>query len=307
MSKWSIENIPNLSGQIVVITGANSGLGYATSEALAKNQATVILACRSLEKGEAAKQAILQESPGASLRVMQLDLSSLTSIRAFAEAYKQEYDTLNILINNAGVMALPHKKTADGFEMQFGTNHLGHFALTGLLVNRLQATPNSRVVTVSSGLHRRGRLEFDNLQGEKSYDKWQAYSNSKIANLYFTYELQRRLAKAGASTMSTAAHPGYAATNLQQAGPEMSGSRVQKWFMSLANRFVAQSAEMGALPQLYAAVSLDVVGGDYIGPNGRNEMKGHPTKVRSVPLSYDEQIAAKLWQVSETLTGIQYL
>jgi len=303
MSKWTTENMPNLLDRTVIVTGANSGLGYEASKALAQKQATVILACRNLKKGEAAQQKILRELPQATLRLMKLDLSSLESIRAFTDAFKRDYQTLDILINNAGVMALPRRTTADGFEMQFGTNHLGHFALTGLLLALLQATPDSRVVTVSSSLHRNGRLNFDDLQGEKSYSRWQAYSNSKIANLYFAYELQRRLAKAGSSTISVAAHPGYAATNLQSSDKSL----IERWAMFWSNLLFAQSAKMGALPELYAAVSPDVAGGDYIGPGGFNEMRGYPTKVRSSSLSYDEGIAAKLWQVSETLTDVHYL
>ena len=303
MPKWTVENIPDLLNRTIIVTGANSGLGYETSKALAQKQAIVILACRNLEKGEAARQKILREFPQASLKVMALDLSSLDSIRVFADAYQRDYQSLDVLINNAGVMALPRRTTADGFEMQFGTNHLGHFALTGLLIKLLQATPDSRVVTVSSNLHRNGRLNFDDLQSEKRYNRWQAYSNSKIANLYFAYELQRRLTKTGSSTMSVAAHPGYAATNLQSSGKRF----IERWAMFWSNLLFAQPAKMGALPQLYAAVSSDVEGGDYIGPDGFNEMRGYPQKVRSISISYDKEIAQELWQVSENLTGVAYL
>ena len=304
MSKWTVNNIPDLTGQVMIVTGANSGLGYETSKALAQKRATVILACRNLEKGEAAQKAILRAVPEAALRLMKLDLSSLAAIGAFVDAFKQEFQALNVLINNAGVMALPRRQTADGFEMQFGTNHLGHFALTGLLLELLQATPSSRVVTVSSGLHQRGRLNFDDLHGEKGYGRWQAYSNSKLANLYFAYELQRRLSKTGSATISVAAHPGYSATNLQSGSTKFF---IEKWFLFWSNKLVAQSAAMGALPQLVAAVSPDVEGGDYFGPDGFNEMRGYPKKVRSSSLSYDKEIAQKLWQVSEDLTDIRFL
>lgn len=303
MSKWTVADMPDLSDKMMVVTGANSGLGYESSLALATKKATVVMACRNMEKGEAAKATILAEVPNASLEVMALDLSSQQSIRDFATAFHDKYDQLDVLLNNAGVMALPRRETADGFEMQFGTNHLGHFALTGLLLDRLLATPKSRIVTVSSGLHERGAVNFDDLHGRQSYDKWKAYSQSKLANLLFAFELQRKLTTIGSQTISVGTHPGYAATNLQQAGPNMEGSFLMKWVMRLANRFVAQSAEMGALSQLYAAVADDVQGGDYIGPNG---MKGYPQKVDSSPASKSKEDATRLWAISEDLTGIEY-
>ena len=266
----------------------------------------MVLACRDLEKARAAITVIADECRGASVAAMQLDLASLASIRNFAAAFVARYDALHVLCNNAGVMALPYRKTADGFEMQFGTNHLGHFALTGLLLDRLLATPDARVVNVSSGAHRFGSIRFDDLQWEHGYRKWAAYGQSKLANLLFTYELQRRLSAAGAAAISVACHPGYAATNLQLAGPRMEGSSFLESLSEFGNRVFAQDAAMGALPTLYAATAPDVRGGDYIGPDGLGEMKGYPRKVQSNRRSRDSAVAAKLWETSEKLTGVRY-
>ena len=239
--------------------------------------------------------------------MMQLDLASLASIRSFADDFSRRFNRLDVLVNNAGVMAIPYRSTADGFEMQFGTNHLGHFALTGLLLELLVATPASRIVTVSSMLHWPGAIDFDDLMSRKSYQPWQAYSQSKLANLLFTYELERRLSSHGFTTHSIGAHPGYAATNLQFVGAEMSGSSGGLLINRVANRLFAQPAWMGALPQLYAAVAPNVAGGSYIGPGGLLGMRGHPRVVRSSPRSYDLVSAQKLWQVSQELTGVRYL
>jgi NAD(P)-dependent dehydrogenase (short-subunit alcohol dehydrogenase family) len=209
-------------------------------------------------------------------------------------------------VNNAGVMALPYRTTADGFEMQLGTNHLGHFALTGLLLERLLGTPGSRVVSVSSTAHKVGRMRWDDLPWERGYSKWRAYGQSKLANLLFTYELQRRLEEARAQTLAVACHPGFAATNLQTAGPRMARSAFGERGMLLINRLFAQSAEMGALPTLYAACADDVEGGEYFGPDGFSESWGHPTRVRSSSRSHDHQDQARLWEVSEQLTGVRY-
>jgi len=305
-SQWTINDIPNQRGNVAVVTGGNSGIGYETALALAGKGARVILAVRSAEKGQAAVTAIQRAHPGAAAEVMALDLSSLASVRRFAETFLQRFDTLPLLINNAGVMALPYARTADGFEMQFGTNHLGHFALTGLLMPAILATPRARVVVVSSGLHASGTIDFDNLDGAKSYAPWRAYSQSKLANLLFAYELQRRFTAAGVDAMSVGCHPGYAATNLQAAGPQMRGSRFGELLSQIANRLLAQSAAMGALPTLYAATAADVNGCDYIGPMGWMEMRGAPGKVKSSDRSYDPALAARLWQVSERLTGVRY-
>jgi NAD(P)-dependent dehydrogenase (short-subunit alcohol dehydrogenase family) len=237
---------------------------------------------------------------------MELDLANLASIRAFAAAFLAKHDSLHLLCNNAGVMALPHRHTADGFEMQFGTNHLGHFALTGLLLERLLATPGARLVNQSSTFHRLGKMRFDDLNWERGYRKWPAYGQSKLANLLFTYELQRKLEAKNASLLSVACHPGYAATNLQLAGPQVAQSSIMERVWSLSNRIFAQSAAMGALPMLYAATASDVRGGDYIGPDQLGESWGHPKKVRSNARSRDLSAAATLWDVSEKLTGVSY-
>jgi hypothetical protein len=306
MAGWSVADIPDLSGRTVVITGANSGLGFEAATALAGAGAHVVLACRDQVKGRAAEAEIRARHPRASTTLMPLDLSSLADVRRFAEATLAACPRIDVLMNNAGVMALPYRQTADGFEMQFGTNHLGHFALTGLLLGRLRATPGARVVTVSSGAHRMGRIRFDDPHWQQGYRKWGAYGQSKLANLLFAYELQRRLAAAGSDVISVAAHPGYAATNLQAAGPRMQGSPLLERLMDLGNTLFAQGAGMGALPQLYAAVAPGVRGGDYIGPDGLGELWGHPRTVTSNRRSRDVEAARRLWALSEQLTGVAF-
>ena len=304
--RWIEQNIPSQAGKSALITGANSGLGFETARVLAGKGATVTLAVRDTAKGDAAAAAIRTVVPAAELVVAALDLASLASIHTFVAAFAGTHGRLDMLINNAGVMAIPRRTTADGFEMQFGTNHLGHFALTGLLLPLLLATPAARIVTVSSGAHILGKINFDDLQGERSYNKWRTYGQSKLANLLFAYELQRKLTAAGSQAISVVAHPGYASTNLQSVGPEMEGSRIGQRTMSAANRVLAQSAAVGALPEVYAATSLAVRGGDYIGPEGFMGQRGFPKKVRSNARSYDEAVAARLWAVSERLTGVSY-
>lgn len=306
LEQWLDQNIPDLSSKVAVITGANSGIGYEAARMLAGKGMHVALAVRDTAKGGKAAREIRSAVPQADLEVMALDLASLASIRSFAALFVAGHDRLDMLINNAGVMAIPRRETADGFEMQFGTNHLGHFALTGLLLPLLLQTANSRIVTVSSGAHRMGTIDFDDLQGQRKYKKWGAYGQSKLANLLFAYELQRRLAATGAGTISVAAHPGYAATNLQAVGPQMAGSRLQQGAMALLNRTVAQSAEMGALPTVYVAASPAVQGGDYIGPGGLVEQRGWPKPVQSNGASHDRNAASRLWQVSEQLTGVSF-
>jgi len=307
MSKqWTVQDIPDQNGKVVIVTGGNSGIGYEAALALAGKNAQVILTARSMDKGEAAARKIREKYSQANVEVMQLDLADLKSVRNFVQAFLAKYKRLDILINNAGVMAIPKRKTVDGFEMQFGTNHLGHFALTGLLLPILKATPNARIVTVSSGVHVSGDIHFDDLQWEKSYDRWGAYSQSKLANLLFAYELQRQLSATGSQLISVGCHPGYAATNLQSAGPQMDGSAFKLWMMKLANAIIAQGQDMGALPTLYAAVAADVNGCDYIGPTGMGGMRGYPAKVMSNDKSYDEALAKRLWKVSEELTGVVY-
>src|SRR5271166_302054 len=289
---WTADDMPDLSGKTIVVTGGNSGIGYEAALEFARKRAEVILACRDLGKARTAAAQISASSPGARVGVMELDLANLASVRGFSDAFHLEHPALHVLCNNAGVMAIPYRQTVDGFEMQFGTNHLGHFALTGLLLDRLLATEGARVVNVSSGAHRMGKIRFDDLQWHNGYRKWMAYGQSKLANLLFTFELQRRADAAGAKLLSVACHPGYAATNLQAAGPQMQGSSGMESLWGTMNGIFAQSAAMGALPTLYAATSPDVRGGDYIGPDGIAEMWGHPTKVACSSPAKDPAVAA---------------
>ena len=306
MARWSEEDIPDLTGKTVVVTGANSGLGYETSRALALRGAHVVLACRNLGKAKEAADAISALDPKADLELLELDLASLESIAAFAESFLDSHPRLDVLCNNAGVMAIPHRKTQDGFEMQIGTNHFGHFALTGRLLDRLLATPGSRIVNLSSTAHRAGKMRFDDLHWEQGYSRIAAYGQSKLANLLFTFELQRRLERKRAVTIALASHPGWAATELQFAGARMEGRAWLERAAEFANRLFSQSAAMGALPTLYAAVADEARGGDYIGPDGFGETWGHPKKVGSSGRSRDEESALRLWEESEDLTGVRY-
>jgi NAD(P)-dependent dehydrogenase (short-subunit alcohol dehydrogenase family) len=305
--KWTAAQIPDLTGRFAIVTGANSGLGLCTARELARHGADVVLACRNPNKGDQALAAVRAAAPGAQARLESLDLADLGSVREFAKRIGERSGHLDLLINNAGIMAPPRRLTADGFEGQFGTNHLGHFALTGLLLGRLlaavQAGSHPRVVTLSSGLHRIGTINFDDLQGEHRYNRWRAYGQSKLANLIFAVELQRRANAAGAELESLSAHPGYAATNLQSNGPAPFYERLP---MAILNKVIAQSADMGALPTLYAATAPDVPGGSFIGPDGFNEARGHPRVVMGAAKAYDEDVARKLWAVSEQLTGVHY-
>ena len=295
-NKWTTEQIPDQSGKIVIVTGANSGIGYEATRALAIKGASVIMACRSLEKGQRAVDQIRTEFPDAQVLLRPLDLADLSSVQQFANTFLSEFDRLDVLINNAGGMAIPYHKTADGFEMQFGTNHLGHFKLTALLFDLLKRTPNSRIVTVTSYAHFFGWINFNNLNSERFYQKWLAYCQSKLANILFGYELQRRVALGGKNPLSIVVHPGWAATNLQHS----------TWFFSLLNPLLSQSQEMGALPSLYAATSPEVCGGEYIGPDGFLGQRGYPHKARSSRRSMDLDTAKKLWAISEEITGIQF-
>ena len=304
--KWTAADIPDQAGRRVIVTGANSGLGYETSLALAQKGAAVTMAVRDTGKGEQAAADIRARTPDADVEVRRLDLADLASIDEFAWLWRESNpDGLDLLINNAGVMAIPQRITANGFEMQFGTNHLGHFALTGRLLDALR--PGSRVVTVSSQAHRMGKMNFDDLMGERKYRTWGAYGQSKLANLLFMRELAERLRAAGLPIVSVAAHPGYASTHLQAAGPEMTGQVWKAKVMSVANKVMAQSAAMGALPTLFAATSPGVANGDYIGPDGFGEQRGHPKLVGMAPPARDTVAAARLWTVSEELTGVYYL
>jgi NAD(P)-dependent dehydrogenase (short-subunit alcohol dehydrogenase family) len=289
-SRWTAADLPALDGRTAVVTGASSGLGLVTARELARAGAHVVLAVRDTDKGD----RVAATMPG-STEVRRLDLSDLASIAAFADAWEGDLD---ILVNNAGVMAVPEQRTTDGFELQFGTNHLGHFALT----NRLLRHITDRVVTVSSTAHRTGTIHLDDPNFEQGgYGRWTAYGQSKLANLLFTLELQRRLDAAGSAVRATAAHPGYAATNLQG----NTGSGLQHRFMAITNRLLAQSDEMGALPILYAATQ-DVAGNSYIGPGGFQEQRGHPAPASRNAAAQDAGTARRLWTLSEELTGVTF-
>ena len=289
MTKWTAADIPDESGRTCVVTGANSGLGAVIATELARAGANVIVACRDTAKGEQAAA----DMPGKT-EVRRLDLSDLGSVREFAAGL----DEVAVLVNNAGVMATPKSQTKDGFELQIGTNHLGHFALTGLLLGRI----TDRIVTMSSTAHRNGHIDLEDLNWERRrYQRWGAYGQSKLANLLFTYELQRQLAAAGSDRKALAAHPGYAATNLQ-----FHTASFQDRAMGITNRLFAQSAQMGALPALYAATFPAIPGGSYVGPDGPFEQRGYPKIVKSNRRSYDEGAAATLWSLSERLTGVSF-
>jgi NAD(P)-dependent dehydrogenase (short-subunit alcohol dehydrogenase family) len=292
---WTAADIPDQTGRVAVVTGANTGLGYQTATELAGRGAHVVLAVRNLDKGKAAADLIARRYPGAEVSVQELDLTSLASIREAAAGIRAAYDGIDLLINNAGVMMTPKSTTKDGFELQFGTNHLGHFAFTGLLLERLLITPGSRVVTVSSMGHRVGRIRFDDLQSERSYGRLGAYGQSKLANLLFTYQLQRRLA--GRKTIAVAAHPGGSSSELSRHLPGL---------VQAAFRPLEQDTEIGALPTLRAATDPSVLGGQYLGPGGFAEMRGYPKVVGSSGRSHDIAAQKRLWAVSSELTGITY-
>jgi NAD(P)-dependent dehydrogenase (short-subunit alcohol dehydrogenase family) len=289
-ARWTASDMPSLDGRTVVVTGANSGLGLVAARAFGRAGARVVLAVRNTTKGAEAAATV----PG-DAEVRALDLSDLASVRAFAGAWEGELD---VLVNNAGVMAVPRQRTKDGFELQIGTNHLGHFALTNLLLPCI----TDRVVTLSSFAHRTGRIRLDDLSFEHGrYGRWTAYGQSKLANLLFTLELQRRLAAAGSPVRALAAHPGYARTNLQS----HTGSGLQNGVMALTNRLVAQSPEMGALPTLFAATQ-DLPGASYVGPGGLQEMRGHPALAGRSAAAWDTETAQRLWEISEQLTGVRF-
>jgi NAD(P)-dependent dehydrogenase (short-subunit alcohol dehydrogenase family) len=304
MSKWTAADIPSQAGRTAVVTGANSGLGFVTARELARHGARVVLACRDQARGEAAIKRLVADVPDADVELRSLDMADLASVRAFADGVSSTYSALDLLLNNAGVMAIPRRETADGFEMQLGTNHLGHFALTGRLLPLLIETPGARVVTVSSNGHKAGKIDFDNLMRTRGYSKWLAYAQSKLANLLFAYELQRRLSAIDAPLLSVAAHPGTSSTNLVNPGSE--GNRIKQTVMNVGVKLIGQSDEQGALPQLYAATAPEVHGGEYFGPDGIAENQGHPKRVRSTSASRDPEVAARLWTVSEELTGVSY-
>jgi NAD(P)-dependent dehydrogenase (short-subunit alcohol dehydrogenase family) len=299
--KWTADEIPDQTGRVAVVTGANSGLGLITARELARHGAQVVVACRSVEKGEAAAAEIAADAGVSKPQVERLDLGSLASVRAFAEGFSGR--RVDLLVNNAGIMMTPQQQTEDGFELQLGTNHLGHFALTGLLLDSVERSDSGRVVTLSSNEHKGGRIDFEDLQMEDDYSPRGSYQRSKLANAVFATELDRRLRAAGSSTISVFAHPGYSATNLQSTGP----TGPAKALMAISNRIIAQSPERGALPTLYAATAPGVKGGDYYGPGGFAEMRGFPRKTQAIPPAYNPEIGSRLWRVSEELTGVRFL
>ena len=306
MARWTTADIPNLAGRSAVVTGANGGLGYETALALTGAGAQVVLACRDQVRGGVALERIRQAVPDGDVQLQRLDLADLASVRTFATDFSSAHDALDILVNNAGVMAIPRRETADGFEMQFGTNHLGHFALTGLLLDHLLARPGARVVTVSSIMARIGRIRFDDLQGSRRYGNWSAYGQSKLANQLFALEMSRRATARGTDLVSAAAHPGNAATGLQDVAPRMRGSKVEERLWHLENRLFAQTAADGALPILYAATAPGVRGGQYFGPDRLFGLRGHPTPLSMVGAARDPETARRLWAVSEQLTGVRF-
>ena len=301
MAGWDAGDIPDQTGRVAVVTGANSGLGLVTARELARHGALVIMACRNLDKGRAAQAEVAATASGPKPELETLDLASLSSVQAFVERFKQSHDHLDLLINNAGVMATPRRLTADGFELHFGTNHLGHFALTNLLLPLMEGRDDARVVMLSSNAHKTvRRIAFDNLNGDRRYFRWNAYGQSKLANLMFALELDRRLRSAGSTVKSLAAHPGYSATNLQSAAAPL----VDRLVMKVGNAVIAQSDEMGALPVLFAATQPGLQGGTYAGPDGRGEHPGYPKVVRPNGTARDEDAAERLWDVSAELTGV---
>lgn len=305
-NKWTQNDMPDMSGKVVIITGANSGLGLESTKAIAAKGATVVMACRNLRKAEAAKAEVLQQVPDSRLDLMELDNASLDSVRAFADAFKAKYDRLDLLLNNAGVMAIPRTETKDGFEMQLGVNHLAHFALTGLLLDVLTRTPGSRIHSVSSSAAFGGRIHFDDLMGEKAYNRWSAYGQSKLANAVFATELNRRLKAAGHDTIANSSHPGLVMTNLQENSLQQSGAPLSERILyRLLGPLMGQDISMGVLSQLYAATAPEAKGGVFYGPK-TFRVRGYPTEQKCNDALDDAALRKRFWDVSEELTGIQY-
>jgi len=304
-SDWTEGDIGDQTGRTILITGANSGIGYEAARALAQHGAHVVLACRTRSKADDAVARIAASNPSGSTEVLEMDLADLDSVAEAASRFASSHDRLDVLVNNAGLMATPLQRTAQGFEMQFGVNHLGHFALTGHLIEMLMASGPARVVSISSQGHRPGKIHFDDLNSEKKYSPWLAYFQSKLANLLFIGELQRRLALAKSEVIAVAAHPGVSSTNLGHESSGVLGS-MMKWTRPVFDRFVSQSAAMGALPTLRAAVDPSVDGGDYFGPDGFGEQRGHPVKVDSSNRAKDDAAAGRLWELSEQSTRVTF-
>ncbi len=298
MDKWNIDKVSSQPGKVAIVTGANSGIGYQTTLGLVKKDFEVIMACRNIQKAEEVKAKILRLHPKAEIKSMILDLSSLAEVRKFVDEFKTQFKRLDLLINNAGIMMSPYKVTIDGFENQLATNYIGHFALTGLLLPLLINTSDSRIVTLCSLSFKWAKIQFEDLHAKKDYSRRKAYGQSKRACLMFAFELQRRLSLANYKTLSLAAHPGLSKTNLDQYFPSL--------IRPLGSLFL-QSAQMGALPVLYAAMSKDVKGGEFIGPDGFKQLRGYPTKVDADEYTNDKEVAQHLWEVSQEMTKVFYL
>jgi NAD(P)-dependent dehydrogenase (short-subunit alcohol dehydrogenase family) len=306
MAKWSASDIPDQTGRTILITGANSGLGLRSAEALAAAGARVLMACRNATKAAAAQQQVAAQATGPAPEVVPLDLSDLDDVATCAKRLADDLERIDVLMNNAGVMAVPKARTAQGFEMQMGTNHLGHFALTGRILPLLLAADAPRVITISSFGHKPGRIRWDDPNWEKGrYLAWPAYFQTKLANLLFTAELDRQAGEHGDRLLAAAAHPGYAATNLVASGPG-SANAIMRGGGKVVDKLLGQADSMGALPQLYAATMPDVEGNDYYGPDGLMEQRGHPTKVGRTRKAQDPEAAKRLWAMSEDLTGVTY-
>lgn len=306
MAGWTAEQLPDLEEKTVLVTGANSGIGFEATKKLAEKNAEVIMACRIREKGLDAKEKIEKELEDADLTVMQIDLASLDSIHEMAEEFNSEYEKLDILFNNAGIMAIPRRETEDGFEYQIGVNHLGHYALTGLLLEKLEnADGEARIITQSSIAHTSGEIDFSDFNHEEEYDRWQAYSDSKLANLLFGKELDRKLDRAELDITSVVSHPGVSDTNLFNADESQHNFVIAK-LMGVALKIFGHSAEKACLPMLYAATSEEVEGGEFIGPGGFKSMRGYPEKQEPSQKAQDEDLAEKLWKKSEELTEVEY-
>jgi NAD(P)-dependent dehydrogenase (short-subunit alcohol dehydrogenase family) len=308
MTRWTTTDMPDQTGRTVLVTGANSGLGLRTAEALAAKGAQVLMGCRDATRGETARSEVAAGATGPAPEVVPLDLADLGSVRDAAQSVAEAVERLDVLVNNAGVMAMPLRRTGDGFELQFATNHLGHYVLTGRLLPVLRRATAPRVVTVSSNMHRMGRNDWSDPNWERRrYLRWPAYGQSKLANLLFTRELARRAQEAGSSLVAVAAHPGNSATHLVAGSTDASGNRLVGQLMNWGNRLIAQSDSAGALPQLYAATMPDVISGEYFGPDRLFQLRGHPTRVGSSAAAQDDQAAQHLWELSEELTGVVYV
>jgi len=303
---WTESNIPDLRGRVCIVTGANSGLGLQTAMQLAGNNAKVIMACRNVKKAEDSRQLILDEFPGADAEVMQVDLGDLASVRRFGNEFNEKYGQLDLLINNAGIGGFPFSKSPDGTEVHFAINHLGHFLLTGLLMGALKSTPDARIISVSSMMNRVGNHDFSDINYEKrKYNKWHAYGRSKMANVLFSNELDRKLKENKIKAIAVTAHPGYSSTSFQTKGPQAFNSKIDELVMNFSNALFAQKDAMGALPTLYAATGSDIRGGDYVGPSFLR-VRGNPVKQKARSAAYDKAMAAKLWKISEEMTGFSY-